>query len=105
MPCPPGQHSHPGYEKCHKISTEHSNEKTRQYHEMALAGKRFEGKDEDLGIEEHQKSQIPPEKLERIKANGKKIKQALKQLTEGNTKPSSFLLPPFYGHTMVCRLR
>ena len=53
---------------------------------MALAGKRFEGKDEDLGIEEHQKSQIPPEKLERIKANGKKIKQALKQLTRGKYK-------------------
>lgn len=53
---------------------------------MALAGKRFEGKDEDLGVEEHTKSKIPPEKMERIKANNKKIRQALNQLTRGKFK-------------------
>ena len=53
---------------------------------MALAGKRFEGKEEDLGVEEHAESKIPPEKMERIKANNKKIRQALNQLTRGKFK-------------------
>lgn len=72
--------------RCHPISTKHTNERTRQFHEMAIAEKRNSNMEEDLGIEQEQKISIPPEKLARIKENNKKIKQALKQLTRGRFK-------------------
>lgn len=90
MPCPPGQHQHMGAKgkmlACHPTSTKHTNERTRQYHEMALTSKRSEGMTEDFGIEDEDKTLIPPETKERIQANNKKIKQALKQLTRGKFK-------------------
>ena len=101
MPCPVGQHEHMGSKgkmlRCHPISTKHTNERTRQYHEMAIAEKRNSNMDEDLGIEQEQKISIPPEKLERI---GYPLRTEKKSLPVWE-KSNSFRHDGIHGKTVL----
>ena len=90
MACPPGQHQHLGSKgrmlRCHPKSTKHTNERTQQYHAIAIQGDKNAGIDEDFGEETEEKSSLTPEEKKRREQNKKTIISALRRLTRGRAK-------------------
>lgn len=99
MACERGYHQHLGAKgkmlACHPETAKHKNAKTRQYHDLAVAGKgdKFEEFGEEY--EDEKDPIIPKESSEKIKQNATVIKAYLKQLTKN--KALLPLLVPLAG--------